>query len=439
MSVSSVGQAGSAGEVVELEHDDAPPAPAVADAAPAVQESGFDDARAQTLVLNPQAPLLEVVDRSSLDSEGKKKGTNDDSIGDGRTIGSRRTDVIPTMVATGPVDVAAVTEGLSDAAKEQVTKLLADPATASDASYAFTSATFGKLEADQREKFVDIMATGGPRATQLLAMGCEICGDISALRATDGSTVLDNLDRMVKRPDLAPYVADVLADMVLPERIWQGKAPTCTAATMQFELAMRQPAEFSRLMCGLAIDGSVKMAGGGTLETQPGAALNGSLVAGDKRSPTEAVFQAALMEYANGTETYDFNKMQSTAANGRTHRGLNGDQIQDALTQLFGVSYRTTKTTTPDEAAGALKGLSRSLTPNRPVLVDLVVDDTTNHCVAFEGMNNGRIWLRDPETGERTSLSTQEFLEQVAAVHVAPQRRPTLNDPQTENGRIFIQ
>ena len=437
MSVSTVGAAGGASELVEVDHDEAPLAVQPAsEGAQTGSVSGFDDAKAQTLVLNPQAPLLEI-DRSA-DTQGKKKGTNDDSIGDGRTGGTRPADVIPTMVAKGPIDIEAVTAGLSDTAKAQVTALLADPATTSDATYAFTSPTFNKLEADQREKFIDIMALGGPRATQLLAMGCEVCGDISALRANDGSTVLDNLDKMVKRPDLAPYTADVLADMVMPERIWQGNAPTCTSATMQFELAKRCPAEYSRLITGLAIDGTVQMAGGGTLETQPGAALNGSLAANDKRSPTEAVFQAALMEFANGTETYDYNKMISTG-NGKSHRGLNGEQIQTALTQLFGTAYKITKISSNDEAAAALTGLNRSLTPNRPVLIDLVVDDNTNHCVAFEGFSNGRVQLRDPETGQRTSISEQEFLEKAAAVHVAPQRRVRPDDPTGTSAHIFIQ
>ena len=100
MSVSTVGAAGGASELVEVDHDEAPLAVQPAsEGAQTGSVSGFDDAKAQTLVLNPQAPLLEI-DRSA-DTQGKKKGTNDDSIGDGRTGGTRPADVIPTMVAKG--------------------------------------------------------------------------------------------------------------------------------------------------------------------------------------------------------------------------------------------------------------------------------------------------------------------------------------------------
>lgn len=420
MGVSSVGDAGSAPAVAEVEHDEAPapqqePAPA---SAPAADGSGFDAAKASPMVLNPQAPLLDL-DRSA-DTQGKKKGTNDDSIGDGQTTAMRPTTVMPTLQLVGPLDQRTLTAGLSETAKTQIAALLrTDSPSASDATYAFASPSFQALDADQKNKFVDIIATCGPEAAQMLAMGCEVCGDVWSKRATDGSTVLDGLDRMAKQSGLQPYVAGVIADVVTPDRIWQGDAPTCTAATMQFELASKQPAEYTRLMTGLAVDTSVQMAGGAVLQTEPGSALKGSIDARDRRSPTEAVFQGALMEFANGSETYDLNRMQSSG-NGQTHRGLNGDQIQTALSQLFGVDYQTTRISTDDEAATALKTLNTSLAPNRPVLVDLVVDDTTNHCVAFEGFSNGRVHLRDPETGTRTSISEDEFLRKAAAIHVAP-------------------
>ena len=44
-------------------------------------------------------------------------------------------------------------------------------------------------------------------------------------------------------------------------------------------------------------------------------------------------------------ETYDYNKMLSTAANGSTHRGLNGEQIRTALSQLLGVNTSASRPT----------------------------------------------------------------------------------------------
>ncbi len=428
MAISSVGTGAVGGSpAVEGYVDEVTAETPAVDTTPAAESpfaaSSFETATANPIVL-PMA--FDRADASDSDVQGRinlqKKGNGDDSIGGGGTQGiSRPADELSLAGNLSGGDISAAIADLPDATKAQVDALLnnADPAIASDAAYALGTRNFANLPADQREKFVDLMATTGKDGVALLAKACEVPTDLSSLRASDGSTVFDNLDRMAKTPGLAEYVPDVLADMLNPGHIWQGNAPTCTSSTMQYELALHNPSEYSRLIAGLAIDGKVTMAGGGVLETQPGAAFAGSVAANDARSPTEAVFQAALMEFANGSDTYDYNKMISVGS-GRTYRGLNGEQIQTALDQLFNQSYRTTQIATNDEAAAILGSLNRSNVPNRPVLVDLVVDDHTNHCVSFEGCANGQVTLRDPQTGRQYSVSQQEFIETLAAVHQVP-------------------
>ena len=361
------------------------------------------------------------------DSIGRGRGTNDDSIGGNTAVTSRDLQAVAPTYTAVETDHDAVTD-LPAASQAQVAALLANPATSYAADYALKSETFAALPADQREKFIDVMAKSDEVGVKLMAVTCEKAGDLFAEKASDGTSMLDSLDRMANAPNAKGFLDNTLADVLRPDRIWQGDAPTCTVSTMQYELAKEKPAEYARLMTGLTVDGSVTLAGGGTLETNVSNAVFSSLISKDQRSPTEAVFQAAAMETANGADTYDVNARASTGldAQGNTHtyKGLYGDQIRDMVGKLFGIDYKTTKISTDEEAASALATLNKSNVPNRPVLVDLVIDDKTNHCVAFENYANGMVTFRDPQTGKKFSITEKEFLETAAAVHEAPLPTP---------------
>ena len=451
MAISKIGRALTNPEV-ELPKPAPPPPPPKPSvpAAPPKDVSGFEDPRKNPVCLNPSEGRGRGTNDDSVgrgrgtndDSVGRGRGTNDDSIGRGRgtnddSIGTGGTTATTSrdLEAVDPTYTAAAADhdvALSSTAQTQVGALLANPKTARAANYALKSATFAALPADQREKFIDVMAKSDEVGVKLMAITCEKAGDLFFERASDGTTTLDNLALMASSPGAKQFLNHTIADVLRPERIWQGDAPTCTVSTMQYELAQEKPAEYARLMAGLTVSGSVTLAGGGVLQTQVGDALLNSLTSRDQRSPTEAVFQSAAMEFANGADNYDLTSRRSTGADGKTYRGLYGDQIRNMVGQLFGVSYETTKISTNEEAAAALATLNRSNVPNRPVLVDLVVDDKSNHCVAFEGFRDGRVYFRDPQTGKKDSISEQQFLETAAAVHLAP--RP---EPRRPRGRMI--
>ena len=44
----------------------------------------------------------------------------------------------------------------------------------------------------------------------------------------------------------------------------------------------------------------------------------------------------------------------------------------------------------------------------------------SNHCVSLEAVRNGRVFFRDPTTGERESMSVEHFRHSLVAVHYAP-------------------
>ena len=403
--------------------------------------SAFEAPRRGPLELNPSEGRR---NGTNDDSVGRGKGTNDDSIGRGKgtnddSIGGRGTTTATTsrdLDAVNPTYGGAeadqtATVDLSQSAQAEVAALLADPKTQRAAGYALKSNTFAALPADQRQKFIDVMAKSDAVGVKLMAITCEKAGDLFAERASDGTTMLDSLDTMANSANAKQFVNHTLADVLRPERIWQGDAPTCTVSTMQYELAKQKPAEYVRLMTGLTVNGSVTLAGGGVMQTQVGDAVLQSLLAKDHRSPTEAIFQSAAMEYANGADTYNLATRASTGVDAqgdaKSYQGLYGDQIRTMVGDLFGIEYKTTKISTNDEAAAALATLNRSNVPNRPVLVDLVIDEKSNHCVAFEGYANGMVTFRDPQTGQKFSITEHEFLETAAAVHVAP--KPVIRKP----------
>ncbi len=418
MAISSVSGSGVGATSLAVEANEADPGEPSSVVSP-FENSSFEAAPAVSAAL-----LGTVVDDRDPSVDSGKRGIGDDSIQDGKA--ARPADNNTLVGGLGGGDVQAAIANLPEATKAQVTALILnpDPSIASDAQYAFGTANFANLPDDQKVKFVDLMSLTGKDGAAILAKACESATGLSTLRAHDDTTVFDNLDRMAKVPGLAAFVPGVMQDMLNPSRIVQGTAPTCTAATMQYELAYQQPAEYSRLIAGLAIDGHVTMARGQELQVQPGAAFNGSINARDQRSPTEAVFQAAVMEFANGDETYDLDRLESKRADGSTHEGLNAQQIRTALTQLFDLNYTTRYIDNDAEAASVLKTLNRANSPNRPVLIDLTQDDSPlNHCVSFEKISGNQVFLRNPQNGEVETMSVDDFVSHLAQVHPG-RRRP---------------
>ena len=93
--------------------------------------------------------------------------------------------------------------------------------------------------------------------------------------------------------------------------------------------------------------------------------------------------------------------------------------------ELFGVAYVTKQIGSDTEATAELNEILARESPSRPVLFDIMVDGSdSNHCVSLEGVKNGRVYYRDPTTGERESMSVEEFRQSLVAVHYAPPPTP---------------
>ena len=273
---------------------------------------------------------------------------------------------------------------------------------------------------------IDTILRGSTKETATL-MGALLEKSKEVLTAVDsvGSTALANLARLAEQP-LNPKIAgdtskaelltSCLRDIVNPNRIDQGDAPTCTVTSMQFELVADEPAEYARILADLSgPNGSSKMRGGSNLEIEAGDAG-----ARDGRSVSDAIFQTSAMEFGNGREAqFDpYAGKSVNATTGAEQRGLKPAQQTQVLRQLFGVNYVSKNFLTEAEGAKALeklKGYDTRGAQNRPIILQIDQGDF-NHAVTFERVQDQRVYFRDPY-GVLRSMPEDQFPKVVMGVN----------------------
>jgi hypothetical protein len=359
------------------------------------------------------------------ESVGRNRGTPDDSIGGLGPTSGRAEDELGAGVGVTSLSSAA-TAGLPDDTLSKMDALMRPPTSrqAVEASFVFDQPGFAKMTVADREKLVDVMAAGGDRACRATAeLFKQSDGAVLNRTGMDGTRLIDSLDKMAVGAASDSFdrqvLNDCLYDIANPGRIWQGQAPTCTVSSMQFELASQQPAEYARLMAGLTASGSATMRGGGKLEVDAEAAVAASSANHDQRSTTEAIFQSAAMDYANGADTYNLQAAKSHSnVTGKDYRGLYPDQIRTMVGELFGAEYDTIEVTNDAQATAQLNSIMSKEKPNRPVLFDIDMGDF-NHCVALDKIVGNDVFFRDPYTGKEMSMSKDEFRQRLVAVHYA--------------------
>jgi hypothetical protein len=317
----------------------------------------------------------------------------------------------------------------STARGEALLALLKDPLGPSGTvvEHIVTSPEFAKLAPIAQMKLVQVMSRLDEAG--LLTLGCLIERTperLTAARDFFGHTLLDNLAEQstdFPHPQLravtttAQLLGGVIQDVLSPEHIAQGTAPTCTVTSMQYELARDNPAEYARLMRHLTGPyGVATMRGGSFLGLGTDAATPKARA---HRVLTEAVFQTSAMEFANGDDFFDPLAQHSVGADGQiVGRGLKPAQQRRLLEQLFGIEYSSIPFYEESEGARALValgGFNAVDHPNRPVFFD-IDQGPVNHTVSLERVRSGRVIYRDPY-GETKSMSEAEFRKSAVGIH----------------------
>jgi hypothetical protein len=230
-------------------------------------------------------------------------------------------------------------------------------------------------------------------------------------RGADGRTMLATLDDWLSGkekvapadPSLAPeeLAAQVLHQCADPGSITQGAGlhNTCAAAAIQYLLAENAPAELARMVRGLASEGSVRLRNGdrmarvadsvvpdryvrdahGTVHSDPSGPI------ADTRSAVDRIFQAAMMDYANGADRYS-DKDDKSYGRERWYTGLYAPQQRRALEAVFGSRYARIE---------GSRGLDRLRRLFDPILVDLRWVGGS-HAVVVDRVENGRVYFVNP-------------------------------------------
>ncbi|NOK38390.1 hypothetical protein HMI49_34855 [Corallococcus exercitus] len=360
----------------------------------------------------------------------------------------------PTREATR--DVMRALKGQPEAAKsallEPFTKPWLTEARAEGAQALVKSPAWKQLGPTERTQLAQVFSEArgeydGLRSVKLLSQKPERLMD----RDATGGTLLSNLARLAKGP-LHPGVGEarrgelmrgVLQETARAYEVNQSVFGTCTVTSMQYELVRDNPAEYARIMAGLAgPNGRVDMRGGGTLELQadslPQNALQG-------RSFSEALFQSSLMEFANGVDEYHVqgpNGDESISPIGNTYQGQYGDSMVRAVSALFGRQFAEWGTN--DQTRDAQLDFLRKYQPkgpNDPVLIAFFTSPDAQagaHAVTFVKVEGDRVFFRNPwgptadpkgteeEFGARVekgstglySFSLEQFRERVYALTV---------------------
>jgi hypothetical protein len=147
--------------------------------------------------------------------------------------------------------------------------------------------------------------------------------------------LLAQLDLMSRAPTASGLVgasellATTVKEVAFPKAISQGYKGTCTVTASGTALALQHPAEYVRIVMGLASPGgTVTMANGDTLTRES------NTLAGDKsgRTVTQRLLGPALMEYGNGGLDYDSERDRSSLL----VSGLNVGGTATVAAALFG-------------------------------------------------------------------------------------------------------
>lgn len=238
--------------------------------------------------------------------------------------------------------------------------------------------------------------------------------------------LLKNLSTLSEQPmqaDLAKergtLVGDLIQEMYDPTCIAQKGKNTCGATTVQIILAERNPAEYVRLMGGLASPEGKAEAAGGTISRQPGTAADD----GTNRSIGTRLMAPAFMDFANGGFSYD-SASDSTDLKVMDFAGLVDFQVKSLASGILGEKYKDLMVGPMTSAEAALKEAGKVATPDSPVIASLTYggDDLMGdgHYIQITGVKDGKVSYINP-WGQVERMDEAQFKQHLISVLIPNQ------------------
>lgn len=265
------------------------------------------------------------------------------------------------------------------------------------------SAALGKLSPEQRSQYeaVKALTRHDPQAQlalQLMLMEGKLTGEA---KAHDGRDLLGSLHALAtqlvaKGIDQKALVNDLIKEVHLPEAINQMNRNTCTVTALEIKTALENPAEYARLVGGLATPhGRVTLANGQTLTR-----VHGTEHADDTpRTQSARLWEAALMNYGGKQAgvTYDnkadvFRKPDGSTADiqrdanfiNRIQTGIDGTGNSEQVNLKAGALAQLQADLKADVNTPQIRQIKQRIahSPGKPLNVDGEMDDVRIHQLA---------------------------------------------------------
>ncbi len=247
-----------------------------------------------------------------------------------------------------------------------------------------------------------------------VAGNAQAIADLSKLQADGKLTpeVMAGFTQLATQPlapgiDRADLIATALRQLADPSSVNQGDKFTCAPAVVQTMVAKDNPAEYLRLVAGLASpEGTVTLQNGATLTR------DANWLSDPTRSVIDNLMQPALMQLASGS--YDSATDSRKTATG-TGQGLYAAE-QDKLIAAVTGRKSTSVSGSGPEVIGQL-GKATAAGQNVPAIITYqgANGELKGHAVLVESVKNGKVTYLDPKAGRKT-VSLEEFQAKLQSV-----------------------
>ncbi|MBM4378809.1 MAG: hypothetical protein FJ086_05835 [Deltaproteobacteria bacterium] len=237
--------------------------------------------------------------------------------------------------------------------------------------------------------------------------------------------VLGGLHRLTLQPladgvERAALLTDAVQELAWPPAVAQGNKNTCAPTVVQIHLLSERPAEYLRLLSGVASpEGKVRLHGGQVMAREPGTEAPDGM----ERSTPQRLLSPAMMEAANGRDDYDNRKDVHLSEGVETWGGLSPQQVDTLLEALHGGEYAFADMVYGDdsrEAAWAL--LEEELQAGGQVMAGIHWRNG-GHKVLVNGLEtvNGQDWVRIINPwGQEERLPKAAFVESLRNINYRP-------------------
>lgn len=326
---------------------------------------------------------------------------------------TQKVDLDPKSFHRGERDFADVNNhdsSLDDKAKRLVA-----------ANAATESVRLQALPAAQQSQYAELQQRlvnnpQGQLALQvLLADGKLTAGQPRASNGDDLLTSLSKLGASMTEGHIEPtsLLSDTIQEIAVPSAINQQDKTTCTVTSVEIMTAMENPAEYARIVAGLASpSGKVTLADGQTLNRKPGTERDDD----SNRTQSSRLWQAAMVQFALGPSV-NYDNRSDTRSDGKW--GVFGPELDKVVDALSNRDNPLLEVGDNLSAAQMVDEISCHANAGQPVPVcmDWAAKDASStkhpgHDVLVTKVTADRVYYNNP-WGLQESMSRQEFTERV--------------------------